>query len=109
MSVFLGIAGGGAFLCFRRSRLRVCAPVEFRRIDSLIRLPVSREVSHTGRHVVRMLDAVIDVIRQVAVVIPAKCADAVDKAAGRFRHVIKLGYGTRRKPRLRRIGIRMVA
>lgn len=109
MSVFLSIAEGGASLCFRRSQLRVCAPVEFHHINNLIRLLVSRKVSHTGHHVVRILDAVIDVIHQVAVIIPAKCADTVNKAAGRFHHVIKLDYGTRRKPKLRKTSIRIVA
>lgn len=68
MSVFLSIAEGGAFLCFRRSQLRVCAPVEFRHINNLIRLRVSRKVSHTGHHVVGLSDAVIDVIHQVVVI-----------------------------------------
>lgn len=94
MSVFLSIAEGGVFLCFRRSQLRVCAPVEFRHINNLIRLRVSRKVSHTSHHVVRILDAVIDVIHQVAVIIPAKCTDTVNKTAGRFHHIIKLDYGT---------------
>lgn len=109
MSVFLSIAEGGAFLCFRRSQLRVCAPVEFRHINNLIRLRVSLKVSHTGHHVVRILDAVIDAIHQVAVIIPAKCTDTVNKAAGRFHHIIKLDYGPRRKPKLRKISIRIVA
>lgn len=106
MSVFLSIAEEGAFLCFRRSQLRVCAPVEFRHINNLIRLRVSRKVSIPGHHVVGLSYAVIDVIHQVVVIIPAKCTDTVNKAAGRFHHIIKLDYGTRRKPKLRKISIR---
>lgn len=65
MSVFLNTADGRAFLRFRRSQLRVYAPVEFRHIHYLIRLRVSRKVSHTGHHVVGVVDAVIDVIHNV--------------------------------------------
>lgn len=102
---------GGVILHFRRPESgRVCAPVEFRHIHYLIRLrAVYREVADAGHHVVRLLDAVIDVIDQVAVIITAKCTDTVNNAAGRFHYIIKLDYGTRRKPKFRKISIRIVA
>lgn len=109
MSVFPNTADGRAFPRFRRSQLRVCATVKFRHINNLIRLRVSRKVSHTGQHVVCLFDAVIDVINHVAVIIPAKCTDTVNKEAGRFYHIIKLDYGTLRKPKFRKVGVRIVA
>lgn len=85
------------------------APVELRHVDELVRLRVSRKVSYTGHHVVRLLDAVIDVANHEAVIIVVKRADTVNNASGRFHHIIKLDYGTRRKPKFRKISIRTVA
>lgn len=108
MSVFLIIAEGEDFLRFRRSQLRVCATVEFRHVNKLIRLRVSCKVALTGHHVVCLFDAVIDVINHVAVIVPAKCTDTVNNAAGRFHYIIKLDYGTRRKPKFRKVSVRIV-
>lgn len=84
-------------LHFRRSESgRVCAPVEFRHIHYLIRLrAVSREVSNAFDHVVRLLDAVVNVPHRVGVAVRVK---TVDQMAGLVQQVVEVEVFAGREP-----------